>query len=298
MAGHITWAVPGEFPGLNCTACKEAIFSLDNYREHDIYPIQHVINPFQVYLLTQHIWFSVVMITLWESYEVLTYAICAKMDCPREWNVQDLSCAGYSTDNLLGDVGQGLLGIFLAIYFCTALAIPKWSLNLRDSMRLNVTDYWWKRVLFYIALFATCTIHTLTPKHGFNWTVLVWAGLMGVVILIFFFWNKTKGERELFWTDQSTGKFAETYYNRLYIGWFLIITLLAVSFYFPFHSTYLRVEPTLPLIWLVLTIYGSVAGRGDQLLDLMTFGLASILSENESARFLGSKMRYLKLKNE
>jgi hypothetical protein len=221
------------------------------------------------------------------------------MDCPREWNVQDLSCAGYSTDNLLGDTGQGILGIFLGIYFCTALAIPKWSLNLRDSIQIHATWYWLKRIIFYLALFGTCTIHSFTPLHGFNWTILVWAAAMAVVLLVFFFWNKTEGEKQLFWTDPNTGKFAASYYNRLYIGWFLIVTLFTLSFYFPFgRSTYLHIEPLLPGVWLALTIYGIAAGRGAQLLDLMTFGLASILSENPGARFLSTKWRYLKLKNE
>jgi len=282
---------------MNCTECRQAIFSLDNYHEQTVFPIEHMLNPFQTYMITQNVLLSLLLIYFWETYEVLVNIICLNRTCPGEWSVSATSCAGYATDNIVADIHQGILGIFLGVYFCTAFAIPTWTLSLRHSVDAGAGALWFKHILFFVAAFLTSLTHGLAPAGSLSYGMLLhWVLLLGV-LLVFFFWNKNEVERTLFWTEPGTKRFASTVYNQLYAGWALIVTLLMLCWYIAgAHSVYAVVEPVwLFLIW-ALTCYGIYMGRGEQLVDVATFGLYSICRRQKKTKFRWNRKRFLRTK--
>jgi hypothetical protein len=252
----------------------------------------HIVQPLQVYMLTQDIRWTLLIMFLFESFEAFTLTVCGGTYCL--WNGGTIQCDGHVTDNLIADIIEGSLGIFLGVMFRTALRMPRWSINLREAYSTEGMKIFAKRVLMFILVVLTPILATLETTSGFVFGVGLYGLVLGAIIFLFAWWNQTTEERERFWTN-SKGKFVQNLYWRCYLGW--IVMDLALVFggrYLPFSSTYFRVWTVWAVLWFILLLIGAQAGLLEQLIDLHSFSVYSIVTMKERARFLYDQYRFRK----
>jgi len=266
------------------------VTSLYKYHDARPFPITHLLMPFQFYLVFQHTWFTLLLIYVYESFTALERSICY------HWtfcvDAATFECAGANYDNLVADVHNGVLGLFLALLFFTAFDIPRSMPSLRDSVQYKLKNVWWKRLFFGALLMLTAFSNYLGNHIGRAYGTYVYAGSNGLVLLGFYFWNRQQRERRLFWTDPATGKFARHEYGRMYLGGFIITTALILVWLLPIEKTYIKLGIAYAVIWLVLVVYAFFRHRLAQVFDLHTLGLYSAYTQDPKTRFRWNKDRY------
>lgn len=258
----------------------------------DPWPMIHVVQPMNLYLLTQNIRWAFLIIFVFESLEAFVLTVCNGTYC--WWNGGTLTCDSYVADNMLGDIIQGIGGIFLGVLLRTVLNSPNWAISLREAVLTGSTGLFFKRLFFAALILTSPVLATLESVDGLNFGVALYGGTVCAVIMLFAFWNQTKDERQRFWTD-SKGLYEKDLYWSYYSAWLLVAgALIFGGWYIPYPSTYGRVWTVWLCIWLVMVMVGANSERWYELIDLHTLGLYSIVSKSETSRFLNAQRRYRK----
>lgn len=276
-----------------CTAAVQLLHSWDSFEDRDRYVLYHFLNPFLLYTVSQNFWFSFLVVYLWESFETFEVAVCGGTFCisgggiaPRCSELQ-----GFITDNLLGDTSQGLVGILTAMLFRIVLEIPDWSPSFRSlfSTTPSAVHIWFKRILFYVALFSSTLVGSfLDVKITYG----VHAAYLLGVFAIFAGWNQTRCERNAFWTWPGSNLFNTRLYWTVY-GTLALWTAAMVVLvgYVPLGTSYQTFYFFIGLTWLGLVVAANWLGRFAQLIDFMTLGYFSIRTGMSEHRFLYNKKR-------
>lgn len=284
----------GSTSSSNCLGIIETVYSWDAFEKREIWVLQHFLNPFLLYMVSQNAWLSLLAIYVWESVEVLELTACAGSTCLSGSNTP-VTCPevpGFVTDNLIGDVTQGIWGIFTAMLLRILLDIPDWSPSYRSLEPYGAVWLWWKRIVFWVALFLPSILATFLMEHWY--AALVHAAVMLGVFLVFAGLNQTKREREAFWTDHK-GRFRLKSYWGTYATWALYsVAMLLLCSYVPLGNSYQTFYFFLGLSWLGMLLAGSQMGRLPEMFDFITAGYFSIHMENKY-RFLANKKRFQNL---
>lgn len=278
----------------DCLAIIETVYSWDAFDRREIWVLQHFLNPFLLYMVSQNAWLSLLAIYIWESVEVLELTACSGSTC-LSGSDTPVSCPevpGFVTDNLIGDISQGILGILTAMMLRILLDIPDWSPAYRSLQPFNAVWFWWKRVVFWVALFLPSLLATFLMEHWY--AALVHTSVLLGVFAVFAGLNQTKHERAAFWTD-AKGKFQLTYYWTVYGVWALYaVAMLLLCSYVPIGNSYQTFWVFLGISWIIFLVVGSMTGRLPEMLDFLTAGWLSIQFENRY-RFLANKKRFQNL---
>lgn len=278
----------------DCLAIIETVYSWDAFDRREIWVLQHFLNPFFVYMVSQNAWLSLLAIYVWESVEVLELTACSGSTCLSGSNTP-VTCPevpGFVTDNMIGDISQGIFGIFTAMLLRILLDIPDWSPSYRSLHPYNAAWLWWKRITFWVALFLPSLLATFLMEHWY--AALVHAAVLLGVFAMFAGLNQTKRERAAFWTN-SKGKFQLKFYWMVYGVWAAYsLAMLLLCSYVPIGTSYQTFWVFLGLSWICFLIAGSMMGRLPELMDFLTAGWVSIHFDNEY-RFLANKKRYQNL---
>jgi len=277
---------------LNCTQCLASVYSLAKYADTRPYPIAHVVLPMQFYFVTQNPWATVVAFSFYETITAIERTLCYEVGfCIDE---VALDCSGFSYDNHVADIHQGLLGLLLIMLLFVVLDAPRWAPSFRESVQYKLKNIWWRRNLFVALLLGTSLSNYGGAHIGRGYGVGLHAGANALVFLAFYFWNKRKYERGMFWTDPKTGRFARRDYNNLYLGGAGVTTALILSWFLPFSQyTYVNVYIVYAALWAVLLFYGIANGRLAHAVDLHTLGIYSSYMQDETTRFRWNKERYI-----
>ncbi len=279
----------------DCLAIIETVYSWDSFQKREIWVLQHFLNPFLLYTVTQNAWLSLLAIYIWESIEALELTACSGTTCLSGDNTP-VSCpevAGFVTDNLLGDVTQGIWGILTAMLLRIVLDIPDWSPSMRSLQQHDATWLWWKRVVFFVALFLPSLLATFLREHWY--APLIHAVVLAAVFAVMAGWNQTPRERKAFWTDKAKGGFQLQLYWTIYavVALYALAMLLLCS-YVPLGNSYQTFYLFLGLSWLGLIMAACFLGKLPEFLDFITGGWVSI-HLNNTYRFLANKKRFQRL---
>lgn len=278
-----------------CQSIVELIYSWHFFQDRDLYVLFHFLNPFFLYMISQNFWFSILSIYVWESIEVLELTACHGMACISGAGapVPCASLNGFATDNLIGDISQGTIGILTGMLFRIVLAIPDWSPSFRNlySTASEAVRIWFKRILFFFALFLGTVV---SGAVFFKWYAhLVHAAYIAVMFVIFAFWNQTPSERLAFWTGRQ---FESTFYWTVYSVWALwSVAMVILIGYVPLGSAYQTFYLFIAITWLALLIASGFVGRFTEVMDFFTFGYLSIRTGVPEHRFLHDKKRFQNL---
>lgn len=279
---------------LECEAAIHRIYSWVSFSDRDHYVLYHFLNPFLLYSVTQNFWFSFLMVYIWETFEALELTACGGTACVSGGNLAP-TCAelsGFATDNLVGDVSQGLVGILTAMLFRVVLNTPDWSPSFRSlySLRPDAVYIWLKRVLFYLALFsATFLASTLDEQITYG----VHAGYLLGIFILFAAWNQTPDERRTFWTGR---RYEWQLYWTIYGVWALwACTMIILVGHVPLGNSYQTFYFFIGVTWLALIIAAGFVGRFVYVMDFLSFGCFSIYSGVQEHRFLYDKKRFQNL---
>jgi hypothetical protein len=278
----------------DCLSIIETVYAWDAFDKREIWVLQHFLNPFLLYMVTQNAWLSLLAIYVWESVEVLELTLCSGSTC-LSGSDTPVTCAevpGFVTDNLIGDVSQGVLGIFTAMMLRILLDIPDWSPSYRSLQPYNAVWFWWKRVIFWLALFLPSLLATFLIEHWY--AALLHAVVLLGVFALFAGFNQTKREREAFWSN-SKGVFQLRYYWTVYGVWAgYSIAMLVLCSYVPLGSSYQTFWIFLAISWIAFFIVGGLTGRLPEIVDFLSAGWVSIHFEGRY-RFLANKKRFQNL---
>jgi len=255
----------------------------------------------QFYFVFQNVWLTLFFMYVFESLQVIERTICfagiIRLD-PFECNGLSIHCEGLLVDNLIADIHQGFLGIFLALLLFTVINVPLWTFSFRKSMSLHSGGLWWKRLLFYSLLHFSAAFNYLRSSSTVQDVgVGLWAVANAGIFVGFYFWNKTESERASFWTDPRSGAFQQKLYAWTYLGMAMMSIGLILTWFLPISDyLYVKFVVVYSAIWLTLVVYGIAKGHWRHLVDLYTFGLFSSCTRQENDRFRHDKGRYLKLR--
>jgi hypothetical protein len=184
------------------------------------------------------------------------------------------------------------MGILIAMMFRIVLEIPDWSPSFRSlySTAPHAVGIWFKRILFYLALFSS-TVLAATLNGQITYGVHA-AYLVGVFI-IFALWNQTPSERRAFWTGKV---YERRLYWTSYLTWaFWSAAMVLLVGYVRLGSSYQTFYLFLGISWLALVVAAGVLGRFGQVVDFFTFGYLSIRTGQLEYRFLYNKKRFQNL---
>jgi hypothetical protein len=243
-----------------------------------------------VYLLLQDIRWAFIIIYLFESLEVLVLAICSGTYC--WWNGGPLDCPSLVTDNFIGDIVQGSIGIFLGVLLRVTLRTPNWSLSLREAYERQESVLFAKRLVLGVLILACPVLATLETENGMDFGVPLYGGVLCALIALLALLCNTAYERKRFWTDER-GAYDKIGYESFFACWIAISAALVFGGrYIPYPSTYARVYTVWGGVWFALILFAFNRGLWEQLMDLHSFGFYSTQRVRKESRFLYDQRRY------
>jgi len=278
----------------------QLIYSWSAFSTNDVWVVQHFLNPLLFYMVFQNVWYSLLAIYVWESIEAFELTACGGTSClTGGGEVTEAQLSGFVTDNMIGDILQGVLGILTGMLLRIVLEIPDWTPSLRTTLATPDDWIWLKRVLFFVALFLPSLAGRLVSDSGVAYGMALNASLTAAVLLGFAFWNQTSGERRRFWTLKNTKEsgFQKQLYWRIYGVWLGVVLLVTLTWYLPLDNAYWKIWLVAASLWIGLLLTGLWRGKAAELIDFATISLFSIWICDESVRFLHDKKRFQHIKD-
>lgn len=316
------WYDPAKFFPL--TGVERA--SWDFLYEASPWSMVHMLMPFTIMMCFQHTLAVICVFTLWETFERVQLYICDGHYC----TFSSDESAEHVDDSLVGDIFQGIFGLLLARLFIAAVLMPRWNFGLRMSRRIGLTGLWFKRLALWLSLNAcmlpisrvyyrapgsTEWVHVGLIVDGavpegadiFRYGVLCAWVSYSLVLLGFYFWNKTETEKLAFWLcykntvvqqapslcDQMRRerndiayrqKLLKTFrrgaYARTFICWWVVASLIILSAVYSFTNSVI-VQTLFAAAASVLFLFIVAAAAKSKLrfvriLDTCTCGIVSL----------------------
>lgn len=230
-------------------------FTWDYIYEISTWPMAHMFNPFIIEILFQNPLFTLLIVWSWESTEVLGATL---FNGKYIIFVGDGS-QGYegTTDSMLGDTSQGVLGMLLARMVIFAWNVPPWTPSIIGPFKGLV----FKRLIQYIIWVVPLSFTNSSIKlHGcrdFHWGIYI---IVITTILAIYSWyitNRSPLEYKLWWF-----RYTEQEHRQVYAG-IMINAFFLVSTSFVFISVpYYQVWSMWVILMLSNLLVAIVNGRG------------------------------------
>lgn len=200
------------------------------YEGQDGWPGIHIITPFNVYMITQDTMLTMVLFWSWETIEV-AMVLLGKGYVLYFGDASSLN-AEPPADSLVGDVGNGFLGMFLGHLVVIAWKIPSWTPSPWGPYR----RIWVNRFLQLVIVLVPFTLVNINvyPKNS----PPVHLGIMGCMAWLLFTWhlfrrwNWNAEEIQLYWKRKPT----DTDFRAAYAAWFC--TALFILSFGLYYITY------------------------------------------------------------
>ncbi len=219
-------------------------------KEASNWALAHILHPFIIQMIFQDARITMLFVFGWEFIETLFLASIGSL----AFFIGDVSELDTITDSLIGDIVNGLLGVWLGSLFIIVFKVPMWMPSAFGVLR----KIWMRRILFYIAFvpsfipynFFFC-VKGLTPFINFG---ILFAIVWHVVVLSLFwiFFNNTPLEGWAIWGKHRTRRDMDL----IYLSWMTLLVLMQYvnSYYVTYEYYQVWIVWTLAIIILLLLL--------------------------------------------
>jgi len=244
-----------------------------------VWPVIHVVSPFNVYLVTQSVWWTIFLFMIFESIELVIFLLCDMEHCA--WGGG--TSMEFVGDSLIGDILQGFVGLAIAYTLRATLRVPNYSVDSRESFVAGRWQLWWKRMLWLVLFSISVIPANWRQDETQAWGMFFVIGGQLLLLAIFGgFWNRTRDEQLRSWMRNK--KFDSAAYTRFYLVWALaVIWLNSAGFYKPLGlSSYIFIAIHGAALVIGLMVTAVLRGDGKVVADLLTLGIYSCVRKKPS----------------